>query len=670
MVKRDIKNKKIMSNLKCYFIIFNLVISIIAFSGMVSGMVSGMSDPEPPSTTGTPTTDKSKEDSGKTSDAAQGSTPDASPAGFFGSFTNMNAQKLIMKVGLGATLGGIIGPIAGGEDGATWGALAGAVGGLVWQVSDNFLYGIGAAAAVFIFTYKKASKEVTEFYCLPWQAPIGGGDCELCNDFEECSEYTCKSLGQACDLVNKGTEEQRCVWVNPRDVNSPKIDFKEVSKNHVFSPDKSIRPPATGVIIRPEAQDCVKPFFPLEFKFTTNEPAQCKIDYNLTESFEDMAFYLNGNTLFKYNHTEQLSLPGPDSINAENPEIKNDGKYRLFVRCRDANGNFNQDAYSVSFCVDPGPDTTPPVVVNVNIPTGNPIQYNQSDFNLEVYVNEPSECKWSREDRGYENMEHAMDCDKNIFQMNNQNVYTCRTTLTGLQDRKDNDYYFRCKDKPFAEEGDRNVNTQSYKYTLIGTQPLNILSSGPKDTIRGATDVVPVFLEISTDNGYENGDALCYYYNDETNSQPSDESDYILFSDTKSNKHKQRQDLVSGNYKYYFKCVDLGGNAAYSSTEFKVEADRSPPKVVRAYRETDLKITTDENAQCGYSSDDCNFEVESGIEMTSLDGKIHLAEWTLNKNYYVRCKDDYGNQPFPNTCSIVVRPSEIKEPETTLEFGF
>ena len=86
--------------------------------------------------------------------------------------------------------------------------------------------------------------------------------------------------------------------------------------------------------------------------------------------------------------------------------------------------------------------------------------------------------------------------------------------------------------------------------------------------------------------------------------------------------------------------------------------------------ETDLKITTDENAQCGYSSDDCNFEVESGIEMTSLDGKIHLAEWTLNKNYYVRCKDDYGNQPFPNTCSIVVRPSEIKDPETTLEFGF
>ena len=667
-------NKLNKTKLKSYFIIFNLLISIIALGGLIDAQATTTTTTP---TTTTPTTPLPTKPIGggtttipSTPTGGVPTTPTDPFSGLFSGLMNMDGQALIMKVGMGAGLGAMIGPIAGGEDGGKWGALAGAVGGLVWQLTDNFLFGIGAAAAVFVLTYKKSSQEVTEFYCLPWQAPIGGGDCKLCNEFEECSEYTCKSLGQACDIVNQGTEDQKCVWVNPHDVSSPWISFQDVSKGHVFSPDKSIRPPATGVIIRPTDRDCIRAFYPLEFEFITDEPAQCKIDYNLTENFEDMAFYLNGDTLFKYNHSEKLSLPGPESIKAENPEIENDGKYRLFVRCQDANGNFNQDAYSVSFCVEPGPDTTPPAIVNVNIPSGNPIQYNQSNFDLEVYVNEPSECKWSREDRSFVNMENLMNCDKNIFQMNNHNVYTCRTTLTGLQDRKDNDYFFRCKDKPFAEEGDRNVNTQSYKYTLVGTQPLNIINVGPKDTIRGATDVVPVFLEVTTDNGHENGNSLCYYYHDESNSEPADESHYILFSETKTNKHKQRQDLVSGNYKYFIKCVDLGGNAAYSSTEFRVEADRNPPKVVRAYRETDLKIITNERAECGYSNDDCNFEIESGIGLSTLDSKIHMAGWALNKNYYIRCKDEYDNRPFPNTCTIALRPSEISEPETTLEFGF
>jgi len=70
---------------------------------------------------------------------------------------------------------------------------------------------------------------------------------------------------------------------------------------------------------------------------------------------------------------------------------KNNGKYTLYIRCQDANGNFNQDAYSVSFCVEKGPDTTPPLIVDFNIPSESPVQYNQSELDIEVYVNEPAE---------------------------------------------------------------------------------------------------------------------------------------------------------------------------------------------------------------------------------------------------------------------------------------
>ncbi len=675
MEKRKIGKKKFMRNLKCYFLILNLVISLIAFSSMV-GLVSGASDQEGGGeiSDGESDTPDSRSKSKKNKNPKNKNKEDKKD--LLGGIGDIFSSSMVQKAGLGAVVGGIAGGLGGGKKGALWGGLAGAAGGAVWALAESYglgsttslLLGIGVAALIFIMTYKKEKKEITEFHCLPWQAPVGGSDCETCNEFEECSEYTCKSLGQACDLVNKGKPEQKCVWVNPNDVTSPRIEFKEVSKDHVFTPDKSVRPPARGIAIKPTSKECIRAFFPLEFTFTTNEPAQCKIDYNLTTNYEDMAFYLNGNSLFEYNHTEKLSLPGPDALNRENPELKNDGEYRLLIRCQDANGNFNQDAYFVSFCVEKGPDTTPPVIVNVNVPTDNPVQFNQSNLNLEVYVNEPTECKWSREDRSYDNMEEAMVCNNRVWQMNNQNVYTCKTTLTGIKDRTGNKYYFRCKDKPLAEEGDRNVNSQSYAYNIIGTQPLNILSIEPNRTIKGATDVIPVLLTIKTDNGFENGEALCYY-NDGKNGKPSNDEDYILFSETKANQHVQRQDLVDGNYVYYFKCLDLGGNAVYDSTSFKVETDRLAPRVVRVYKEDNLKIITDEKAECTYSNKDCNFEVESGIDMSSFDDKVHTAEWILNKNFYVRCKDEYGNQPFPNTCSIIARPSQTTE-RATLDFGF
>ncbi len=341
--------------------------------------------------------------------------------------------------------------------------------------------------------------------------------------------------------------------------------------------------------------------------------------------------------------------------------MKNDGTYTLYVRCQDANGNFNQDAYSVRFKVQAGPDTTAPRIEDVNVASGSPIQFNKTSLDLQVYVNEPAECKWSTEDRIWDNMETFMDCDNNLWEMNNNNVYTCKTTLTGIENRKENKYYFRCKDQPNVEEGNRNVNTQSYLYKVIGTQPLNILEVEPNETIRGSTDTIPVFLKIKTDNGYDNGKAFCYYYNDEYNNAPANDEDYIMFAETDLNEHTQRQDRITGTYTYYFKCVDLGGNADYDNTTFNVEVDRESPSVIRVYKEGDLKIITNEKSVCSYSNKDCNFEIDDGIAMPYENEKVHTAEWKVNQKYYIRCKDEYNNQANPNTCSVIINPYAVGE---------
>jgi len=577
-------------------------------------------------------------------------------------------DNLISAAGIGA-LGAMVGTFAGGEDGTKWGFVSGFAGSVSYQIAKSAVgksgalfgqkwltpgrFGLGVGIAIFILTYKKTSTEIIEFNCEPWQPPIGGSDCEACNDndFKGCSEYRCKSLGQACGIINSGTEEEACTWINPHDVNSPKIKMIDVSENYIYKPDTSVRPPATGVYISKENGDFVEAFFPLEFTIETDEPSQCKIDYNLTTGFEEMSYYFGGDSLFDYNHTEKMSLPGPDAINTLAPELKNDGTYTLYVRCQDANGNFNQDAYSIRFKVQAGPDATAPRIEDLSVQSNMPVSYNTTSLDLEVYVNEPAQCKWSREDRTWENMENSMSCATNMWEMNNRNVYTCAVILTGIKDRVENDYYFRCSD--VSEK--LNVNTQSYKYTIIGTQPLNILSVGPNETIKGSTDTIPISLEVKTDNGYLDGKAFCYY------STTGIEEDYIMFAETDSNIHTQRQDLDTGSYTYYYKCVDLGGNAAYDSTSFNVEVDRTGPNVIRVYKEGDLKIITNEESICSYSIKDCNFNIEDGIAMPYDNEQVHTAEWKVNQKYYIRCKDEYDNQANPNTCSIIVNPYAVAE---------
>ena len=577
--------------------------------------------------------------------------------------------------GIGYLLGQIIGSIAGLDKKQTEALSAALAGGLgTWKALSTWseagwlgthaaLVGIGVGVGIFLLMYKKESKEIVTFSCMPWQAPVGKvakNDCEICNKKEGCSEYRCKSLGQACQLLNAGKTDEKCTWVNPKDTSSPVITTWEevLTKGHKYSPDNTIRPPARGVkILRTGAADsCIKAFTPLEFGINVNEPAQCKIDYNHTLKFDNMAFWFGESDLYLYNHSQKMSLPSPSAVEKAAPELKHNGTYTLYVRCQDANGNENVDEFAIRFCVEKGPDTTPPKIEGTSIANNMPVQYNKDSVELEVYVNEPANCKWSREDRDYNTMETEMTCNENVWEMNNNLVYTCKTNLTGIKNRQDNVFYFRCKDKPGANESERYPNQESYKFTLKGTETLNIIDIKPNGTIKGSTDVVSVWLEVETANGYKNGEAICYY------SDTQNEADYIEFRNTSTNLHKQRLDLIAGSYKYYVKCVDLGGNRDDNSTEFTVEVDKSAPVIARVYQENELlKIVTTEDSECRYDIKSCNFKFEDGVDMPYANQTSHFAEWKTENTYYIRCSDKYGNIPLSNQCSMIVRPYDIVE---------
>ncbi len=542
------------------------------------------------------------------------------------------------------------------------------------MLNHPIITGVVAGAIIFAVMYKKTETKTVTFDCMPWQAPGGGENCELCNDQAGCTEYRCKSLGQGCELLNAGTGEEKCAWVNPEDTKSPGISpwYEKITNGYEYT-DVRERPAGDGgqpgrMRIQKIGGGCVEPYTPLTFGIRTigpdgeDEPAQCKIDYNHTQNFTNMNYWFGESNIYKYNHTQTLVLPHPTDIQTAAPELKHDGTYNLYVRCRDKGGernpegNENVDEFVIQFCVDPTPDTTPPEIVGTSIANNMPVKFNQSQVDLEVYVNEPAECRWSRDDKSYDQMETDMTCSKNFWEMNNQNVYTCKTTLTGIKNRQENTYYFRCKDQPNAEEADRNTNIESTKFTLIGTQPLNIMEVHPNGTVKGSTEVISAYLEVETANGYKNGDAICYY------SDTQEENDYIEFYQTGNSTHTQRLDLTEGNYKYYIKCVDLGGNRDDNYTEFTIDSDTNSPTITRVYRENDLlKIITQEESTCKYSTENCNFEFEDGIEMPYDKAKEHVAEWETENTHYIRCSDNYGNLPVSNTCSITVRPYDVIE---------
>lgn len=597
--------------------------------------------------------------------------PETFAAGSWGSAIVGGLQWAAIAYFAGQLIGNMLGLQKGQTNALSWGMAAGfgtyeflaslESTSALWGGMFAPVIGIVVGAVVFALTYKETSQKIVTFTCYPWEAPTGGDKCEECNsELHSCSLYRCNSLGQSCAFLNAGTSKEMCANNATGDVNSPimKSWSYPLNSKYSYKPNSAVRPPDNGVkVVNSEASDgCLKAFTPLTIGLVTNEPAQCKVSFNRTMKYSDMSYFMGGSNLYAYNHTETLNLPGPQSIEDDlGLTLPNNGVYNLYVRCKDINGNENTDLFIYNFCVEAGPDVTPPKIEDTSIISGMPVQFGLNSTYLEVYTNEPASCKWSRDTSlSYDRMEKTMKCSEHVYEMNARMLYKCTTTLDGLQNAKDNIFYFKCKDQPWlGNSSDRNEN-QEYQFILKGSaNTLAITKVSPNGTIEGSGSVAPVNLELKTEYGSNKGNASCYY------SPTTVEKDYIAMLETNNNIHKQTLYLTSGSYTYYFQCIDLGGNAAKNSTSFAVAIDKKAPEVVRVYNEAGkLKVVTDEISTCSYSTNDeraCLFLLPDGTNMPRVNSTDHYAEWKEN-SYYIKCVDQNGNQPESNLCSIVVKP--------------
>lgn len=506
----------------------------------------------------------------------------------------------------------------------------------------------GLLGIYLLFSFKKQVQEQVVFECFPWSAPTGGENCELCNDQElGCTEYQCRSLGQNCELINQGTDEEACVWKN-RETDYPVMSAWEgalKNEDYKYTPDNAISPPDRGVKVEytSSADKCIPAFTEFSFGIELDELAKCKWDTQRKATYEEMIGTLSRD-IAKEEHEINLKLPSKEDLENENITIQGDGEFSVYVRCEDLNGNTNPANFVFKYCISET-DTTNPVIVDTSLADETPVAYNQTEIPITIEVNKPAQCRWSHQDRGYDDMEYDLTCNSALSSINPGLNYPCTGKLTGIQDNEANDFFFRCEDSQGRE-------SNSKKITLIGTRPLVINDVGPNETIRGSEDVIRVTLTAKTSAGYDEGNSVCYY---KESSQR--DSYYVQFVQTNSYEHSQDLYLAEGEHSYTIKCIDEGGNADVEVANFYVETDKEAPLISRAYPQDGyLTIITNEDSVCVYSQSDCNYLFDDGLSMRSIDNE-HQVEWNTQKTYYVKCQDEYENEPLPDECSIIVRPA-------------
>jgi hypothetical protein len=549
----------------------------------------------------------------------------------FGLWLNAIVTAALVGQGVISLTSGLVEALGGSATLASW---------IAWPV------GIAVALFTFWSMFLRVDQRAVAFNCGVWQSKTGGGDCELCNTKEfPCTEYQCKSLGQACEIVNEG-DDAKCVHKDPLDVTAPTITAREAS---LLSDQYSYEPlEVNGVEIKYNG-GCLPAFEQFTFGVELDKIGTCKIKDTRTESFENMQWPL-GAGLWTRNHTQMMIFPGQSALEQEGIELLNGGNYEYYVRCESVNGYSNREEFLFKFCIDPFPDTSAPTIYGFNFRDNTPIKYfaegEAHETKVNVYTNEPAACSWSRTDKNYKDMENKLTCPKSASNFNAQLSYTCSGTLTGLENNKDNKFYFRCNDTS------GNVNAMSKPLTLVGSMPLVIDSAGPSGTIKGSSNLVRVTLTAKTSAGSNNGKATCYYSTTERY------DDYKKFEKTNSNDNSNDLYNVSGHYTYYIQCFDSAGNSDKETVVFDVESDFKEPVVVRAYKDGgSLKLVTNEEARCVYGTDDCSYDFDDGIRMTSSDSINHFTNWETNNNLYIKCRDNFGNEPISG-CSIIVRPSD------------
>ena len=537
---------------------------------------------------------------------------------------------------------------------------AGLVG--VAFVIGNIWNPVGQIGAILIivslfFGGSKCKPIEVEFECKPYKAPSGATDCEKCNEdpLKPCSEYRCNSLGGACELVNKGTEQEMCH--STKDDGRPPILNPQL--NMISDSEQYNSITDDGFEITNREGGCVDAYTALLFGITTNELSYCRFDVE-AKDFEEMDHDF-GSHAYIYNHTTTFSLPDPS--HGQSQGIDWSGDLTLFVKCEDAYGHVLPDFYKINVCVNEGPDVSGPVIGGATGSDGSSdgsdgtgtnspgqayfdndilVGFDVTSKDINIITNELSTCGWALEDIDYSAMVNIMDCNDDFGNPSGPLGYLCTDTVP--VDGKENKYYIKCADQPWLDDfGDRNVGDFIYMIRKP-EHKISIESIEPNADIEIATAATPVELKVVTANGGEEH-ACSFSFSGYDSMIPMDDTG-------EGTVHTQPFNRPVGPDEIYVECTDETEDFAQDFTEYEIIRDTSTPVVARVWQDSGrIHVVTTEAAECKYSTKTCRFNWKDGLDAGKAEE--HRITVVKGNTYYIKCEDEFGNAP--SGCSVTLQ---------------
>ena len=500
-----------------------------------------------------------------------------------------------------------------------------------------------------------------QFYCQPWKPPVGGENCHECNgdSLKPCTEYRCNSLGRECELINKDTQFPECIKEESNNPGPPVINPSKISKGYTFENERDM---SVELVKETNSQDkCIPIHEEIEFVLETNEYAECRYSYEPEKNFREMNNYFEEGNADKKEHKLIIKeLPSIESwkyyYDADEEELrKRYDDMNLYVKCEDRAGEYTPNpGYAIGFCVYSGPDIEVPEIKKINPENNSFIAKNLEEKQIQLFLNEPSICKWDKERTHFKEMRNTMRCETSLEDQTIEG-WLCETTLPVSGESGKEKFNIKCRDKPWlsVDEDLVNIHQTPYIYVLKNSEKELVIESFKPEKIIGSEEPInSAEIKVETSGGAFDGKAVCMY-------DYQIKGDLIPFSETDSTIHKQPGfNLWKGEHNIKIKCVDDAGNIAEEIFTIEVDIDTEPPKVVRAYKSMgSLEIVTDEKAECFYDTSNCDFKLENAIEMTTALSKIHTAEWASGRNYNIKCKDSRGREN--SGCAIIIEAEEL-----------
>lgn len=347
-------------------------------------------------------------------------------------------------------------------------------------------------------------------FCGSWQAPVRG-DCSQCGKSAiPCSEYSCYSLGDNCIYFEEegfGNCKERESLVNEIIIGfNSDLDYT-IDSIEIF--DKEI----FGYRIN----QVLPPYTLIDFILNTSVETKCKITYLPNMRFTETPAIWFGDSMFSKQHKVSLRLPEkikiPDrlyrnlGINSleelfylitTNDEILKEifdnefysvlerlnelienrdyirevlnltvsgldnNEYYTFVRCADSSGNENEDPIFIWFKINETfVDDKPPKLLGT-IPANNSVV--DELYTLEIYLDEPAECKLDELDLLYGAMRYNFNCQNDRMQLSGLfgGSYLCSIETEILNP------YIRCVDNPPV--------VRKYNFNLVNAENTSEIS--------------------------------------------------------------------------------------------------------------------------------------------------------------------------------------------------